>query len=193
MILFRFPRRQHHHIRLVQKRPLILLEVLIAFALVVLCVLPLIYPQVYILRSEREFVETIELDHAANLLYGNRLQKLYLNEIDWGEIEGEKPIPITEAMMSESGIKREFPYKGEYQFFIIKRKPPKPEDHLYLVRLIFSFTSTKKNKKLNKNGKESDESKKLTYAYDIFIEKRPKKIKEDEVKPDADADKESES
>lgn len=168
------------------KRPLVLLEVLIAFALVVLCVLPLIYPQVFILKSEREFVDTIELDHAVNLLYGNRLQKLYLKEIDWDEIEEERRIPITDAMMKESGILREFPYKGEYQFFIIKRKPPKPEDHLYLVRLIFSFTSTKKPKKVDNNSLVSDQSKKLTYAYDIFIERRPKKVKEEEeVKPDA--------
>lgn len=169
------------------KRPLVLLEVLIAFALVVLCVLPLIYPQVFILKSEREFIDTIELDYAVNLLYGNRLQKLYLNEIDWDEIEEERRIPITDAMMKESGITREFPFKGEYQFFIIKRKPPKPEDHLYLVRLIFSFTSPKKTKKVDKDGHVSDQSKKLTYAYDIFIERRPKKVKEEEeVKPDAD-------
>lgn len=164
--------------RIIVKRPLILLEVLIAFALVVLCVLPLIYPQVFILKSEREFVDTIELDHAVNLLYGNRLQKLYLNEIDWDEIEEERHIPITNAMIKESEITKKLPYKGEYQFFIIKRKPPRPEDRLYLVRLIFSFTSTsaKKTKTVNNEGQLSSEPvKKLTYGYDIFIERRPKK------------------
>jgi hypothetical protein len=166
-----------------RKRTLLLLEVLIAFALVVLCALPLIYPHVFILRSEREFVDTIELDHAANLLYANRLQKLYLNEIGWDEIEEERKVPITDTMMQESGITREFPFKGEYQFFIIKRKPPKPEDRLYLVRLILSFASTKKTKKSD-NELSSDQQKKLTYAYDIFIERRPKKVNDGEIKPE---------
>ncbi|MBA3815555.1 MAG: hypothetical protein H0X29_03375 [Parachlamydiaceae bacterium] len=178
------------------KRPLILLEVIIAFSLVALCVLPLIYPQVYILKSEREFIDTIELDHTANLLYGNRLQKLYLNEIAWDEIEEERRIPITAEMMKESGVNREFPFKGEYQFFITKRKPPKPEDHLYLVKLIFSFTSTKKAKTVNNSGEISTEPKKLTYAYDTFIERRPKKTKEDKDKEEIakpEADKENQS
>lgn len=169
-----------YHKKNFSKRPLILLEVMIAFALVVLCVLPLIYPQVFILKSERQFLDTIDLDHTVNLLYGNRLQKLYLNEIPWEEIESEKRISISKEMMQESGITSELPFKGEYQFFIIKRKPPKPEDHLYLARLIFSFTSTKNITKKVQIANES-EPKKLTYAYDIFIERRPKRINEEEV------------
>lgn len=167
---------------IIKKRPLTLMEVLIAFALVVMCLLPLIYPHVYILKSEREFVDTIELDHAVNLLYGNRLQKLYLNEIGWDQIEEEQRLPITEAMMKESGINREFPYNGEYQFSIIKRKPPKPDDTLYLVRLVFLFTSKNKTKKVLDSKEASERAKTLAYEYNLFIERRPKNIKEEEKK-----------
>lgn len=172
---------QCSYLKISKKRHLILLEVLIAFALVALCVLPLIYPQVFILKSEREFINTIDLDHTVNLLYANRLQKMYQNEIGLSEIEGGKPVSITEAHLQEIGYTKEFPYKGEYQFTILKRKPPPPEDRLYLVKLVFSFTQKKtfqaKNKELgDKKPKE------LTYEYEIFVERRPKQVKDGEVK-----------
>lgn len=169
--------------KMCKKRHLILLEVIIAFALVALCVLPMIYPQVFILKSEREFVDTIELDHVVNLLYADRLQKLYLNEIGWDEIEEGKRSEIPEILLQEIAHKRDFPFKGSYEFHIEKRKPPQPEDRIYLVKLSFRF----KPKKETKSSKADTESpskkiKELTYEYQIFIERRPKNTNSGQVK-----------
>lgn len=171
-------------LRVRRKRHVILLEVLIAFALVALCILPLIYPQVFIFKSEKGFIEAVELDHVVNLLYSDRLQKMYLNEIGWAEIEGEKPVPITEEMLREIGYKGEFPYKGQYQFSISKRKPPPPEDRLYLVQMNFAFAP--KNSPSGKQDSEKTKHDELTYSYLIFIERRPKHVKEGETEEKGD-------
>jgi hypothetical protein len=172
------------YIRGCRKRHVILLEVLIAFALVVLCVLPMIYPQVYIFKSEKGFIEAVELDHVVNLLYADRLQKMYLNEVGWSEIEEEKPVPISDEMLREIGYKGDFPYKGQYQFSISRRKPPPPEDRLYLVQLNFVF-SLKKPLSSKSDG-EKTKPEELTYSYLIFIERRPKHVKEGETEEKGD-------
>lgn len=163
------------------KRYLVLLEVIIAFALVALCVLPMIYPLVYILKSEREFIETIELDHIVNLLYGDTLQKLYLNQIGWSDIEEHKRFEIT-SLLQDIGYKGSFPFEGSYEFIIEKRKPPPPEDRIYLVKLIYTFTPKKTGKKPPADTDlEMQKPKTYIYEYKIFIERRPKHTKGGEV------------
>jgi hypothetical protein len=70
----------------VQRRHQSLLEVLIAFALIALCVLPLIYPHVAIYKAQNKFARKLELDHVVNLLYGKVLEKLYMNTIPWADL-----------------------------------------------------------------------------------------------------------
>src|SRR5690349_12587266 len=105
------------------KRPVVLLEVLIAFALVVLCALPLIYPHVFILKSEKAFVASIELDHAVNLLFANCLEKLYQNQIAWHQIESGKETTIESSLLEESGFNGYLPFNGTYKFVEEKHKP----------------------------------------------------------------------
>ncbi len=148
-------------------RPVVLLEVLIAFALVALCALPLIYPHVFILKSERQFVASVELDHLVNLIYADRLQKLYLKEISWAEIEGGKEISLDEGLYKQLGYEGELPFIGTYRFEDVKHKPRTPgEKTIYLFKLIFTFIPKKTDVK---NGKD-----KLRYNYDIVIERRQK-------------------
>ncbi len=149
-------------VRLREKRPIVLLEVLIAFALVVLCALPLIYPHMAIFKAEKKFIDTIELDHVVNLLYANRLEKLYLREIPWADIDGGKELTIDSQMIQESGWKRELPFNGHYKFLRKAYKPHKaPEEAVYLFKLIFAFTSKDKD------------SRPFAYEYEIVIERQP--------------------
>jgi len=151
--------KAHFH----QRRHIALLEVLICFALIALCILPLIYPHVAILKSEKDFVNTIELDHAVNLLYANVLQKLYLREISWADIENGKEIPIDENLLHASGVKKFLPFTGSYKFVEIKHKPPKqPEDSVYLYSLVFTFSPTLKK------------ALPYVYKYQIVIERKQK-------------------
>lgn len=148
------------------RRPIVLLEVLIAFALIALCILPLIYPHVFILRSERKFISTVELDHVVNLLYADRLQKLYQNEISWQEIENGNPTPITPSMIESAGYSGDLPFIGTYQFVKIRQKPKEPKDRAaYLFSLEFTFTA--------KTGEflEKGEDSKIVYKYQVPVER----------------------
>lgn len=153
-------RKQVHHI--LHRRHIVLLEVLISFALVALCALPLIYSQVMILRSEREFTQVVDLDHAVSLLFANHLQKLYLKEISWTDIQSKKEFPIDDLMLKESGVTRDLPFNGVYKFEEKMHKPPKQtEDVVYLYKLIYTFTP--------KYGKANP----YKYDYLVTIEYKP--------------------
>ncbi|HEV8052742.1 MAG TPA: type II secretion system protein [Parachlamydiaceae bacterium] len=150
------------------RRPIVLLEVLIAFALIALCILPLIYPHVFILRSEKKFISTVELDHTVNLLYADRLQKLYQNEISWQDIENGAPIPITPAMVEAAGVSGDFPFTGTYQFIKKRQKPKDPKDKsAYVFSLEFSFMM-KPGYFLEKDTKEEN---KFIYIYQVPVER----------------------
>lgn len=151
------------------RRPVILLEVLIAFALVALCVLPLIYPHVFILRSEKKFIATVELDHLVNHMFADILQKLYQNEIPWQDIESGREIPIDETWLEHLGYKQMLPFTGTYQFIKARQKPDKPaEVTAYLFRLEFTFTA-KPGFFLEKDLK--DDNPEISYNYQIAVER----------------------
>lgn len=145
-----------------------LLEVLIAFALIVLCALPLIYPHVFILRSEKKFVSSVELDHYVNLLFVDTLEKLYLNEISWAVIEGGKPQIIEDIgnhLMSDGNP---LPFDGTYQFVEERKKVSKEGEHsAHIFKLTYSFVP-KKGVFLEKAPE------KYTYVYRIVIERGAK-------------------
>lgn len=148
------------------KRPFALLEVMIAFALVALCALPLVYPHVAIFKAEKQFLNDIELDHFVSLLYADTLEKLYLNEISWSTIHEGKEMIIDFTIMQSFGSKKPLPFKGTYKFVEIKHKPPKPKDKgVYLFDLIYEFVPI-----ATKDGDES--VKPLKYPYKVMIEQR---------------------
>ena len=96
-----------------RKRPFLLLEVLIAFAIVVGCILPLIYPHVMMYKSKKQFEDDIQKNHMANLLYVDILEKLHRNEIAWREIEEKKEFSFEKGR-----------FRGSYKFEEEKHKPP---------------------------------------------------------------------
>lgn len=154
------------------RRPIALLEVLICFALVVLCFLPLIYPNVFILKKERESIALIDLDHAAALLYAQVLQKLYRNEIPWAAIETSLVIPVDAKLLEESGYSGELPYGGTFQFVEVRKKLP-PEDKpgeksAWLYRLVFTFSPKVEKTSALKEYQEPP----IHYEYEVAIEKR---------------------
>jgi hypothetical protein len=154
------------------KRPAILLEVLIAFTLIVLCILPLIYPHVFILRSEKKFISTVELDHHVNLLYADRLQKLFQNEIPWQDIENGLEIPIDSRLLESINYKGDLPFTGYYKFIKEKQNPRKEADKTaYIFHLLFVFTP-KPGYFLEQDQKEKNP--KIIYRYRVGIERNRK-------------------
>lgn len=154
--------------KLCKKRHILLLEVLIAFAIIVLCIFPLIYPHAAMAKSQREFIKKIELDHAVSLLFGQIYQDLQRNKIEWNDIEGKRKFEITPDELRTLNHGKSLPYKGYYYFEEILHKPKRQiqtEATAYLFRLIFKFqpqyeSKTKKSKKSAKN---------FEYKYKVFI------------------------
>lgn len=111
---------------------------------------------------------TVELDHLVNLLYADRLEKLYLNQIPWPEIQGGKELPIEESLLRQMGITGTIPYTGSYRFIEKRHKPPEAaEKTIYLFDLVFTFVE-------KKGFFPRKEEKTLTYTYNVMIERRQK-------------------
>ncbi len=132
-----------------RKHPFLLLEVLIAFAIVAVCILPLIWPHTYILRAQKEFLSEIALDHYVNTHFAEMTELLYKNEIPWEVIEEGRVVSF------ETGL----PYKGTFSFEEIKHKPKEEKPYMfYLFNLNYSFTL-----------KNDPEAAPLKYTYTLFI------------------------
>jgi hypothetical protein len=144
-----------------RRRPVLLLEVLIAFVLVVLCVIPLIYPHVYMVKLEKEFIGSIDADHVANALYAQLYEKLQKNEIPWDKLLDKTPVVVDDAVITEINNGRALPYKVSYQFEELNHKPKTPQPlSVYLFKVTYLF-----NPKIEK----SNEDKSLKYSYQVFI------------------------
>lgn len=133
------------------KRHAILLEVMIAFALVVLCALPLMYSQAYILNAEQDFVQKIKLDHAVNLLYADFYERLQRNEFPWESFVNKTVFPVDPSVLTTFNDGIPLPFTGSYHFEIKIHKPKKKNEPLTLnlLKLIFSFTSLNSSKTHN--------------------------------------------
>lgn len=158
------------------KRPFTLLEVLIAFLIIVLCVIPLISPHVTIYKDQLAFIERIELDHAVNELYGNIIEQLHRQQIPWETLTSDAKVHIDKNSLVTSGG-MPLSYEGYYKFSITKKKPDKEEKPftVYLFKLTFNLKSTLKSK-----------SKDITYVYDIFL---PRQLSGETPEPDENKDK----
>ena len=120
----------------IQRRHFLLLEVLIAFAFVVIAVLPLIYPHFYIYQQQHKFIEKIDLDIAVNEAYAVIMEQLYLNQISWDMIEQKQWMPINEQFWAKVKHHENSPFRGNFQLQIVASKENKEERYgNYLLQL----------------------------------------------------------
>lgn len=145
-----------------RKRMMLLLEAMIAFALVVLCALPLISPHVGMLKAQRKFVRKVDLDHAVNLLYASVLEQLYVNSLGWNEIF-QASFPISKEELQPLG------YEGSYNFNEVpprfKPRDPNAPYALYLVTLTFNFLPVE----LSQAPDDVKQKNTLKYRYEVFV------------------------
>lgn len=143
------------------KRPVLLLEVVIALMLVALCVVPLLAPQAYILYRQQRFLKEVDLDHLVNLLYADIVVRLYRNDIPWNNIIEGTEFQIDPDTLRRINFDQYLPYKGVYRFAIKRQKPQKKESPftIYLLNLDFYFTPTD----------VKSPSKVLKYHYEVFL------------------------
>lgn len=148
----------------IKKRHILLLEVLIAFAIIVLCIFPLIYPHAAMAKSQREFIKKIELDHVVTLLFSQVYQDLQTNRIPWSDIEGKRKFELLPETLKKLNDDRSLPFKGYYAFEPIIQKPKattSQETTAYLYHVVFKFYPQIASKEKKK--------KPLEYKYKIFI------------------------
>jgi len=105
-----------------QKRPALLLEVLIAAALIALAAIPIIASQAELVAKERQFIQEISLDAKVNLIYIALMQRMYEGKIGIADIEGGNTFPIDATLLEESGVKGNFPLESTYVFKVLKKK-----------------------------------------------------------------------
>lgn len=113
-----------------------LLEVMISFALVVLCALPLIYPHTFILRAQKEFIQEIELDHYVNIHYAELVESLYKNQVSWDVVSGKSTLPLKPPKL---------PYTGTLRFEEKKQKQDSdnPSYTVFLFEITYDFDKFK--------------------------------------------------
>jgi hypothetical protein len=146
-----------------QKRSFSMLEVMIAFVLILFCLAPLIYPNLAIFREQTRFVETIKIDHAVTLLHGDVLEKLHRREIPFESLtqKSEMQIPLFPEALKEAGLGATFPYDVTLTAQLVKMKGV--EKGLYtvaLTKLTYRFTE-----------KGSEKSSPMEFVYQIPVVK----------------------
>lgn len=141
-----------------------LIEVMIAFTLVVMCILPLVYPHVFMVKAQHQFTSKIELDNAVNLLYGDTVAALQMNRIPWNDIIDSRQIPINDEQLKTAGFEGKLPYQGSYQFSIHKKKSnSNGSETAYLLNLVYTFAPT------HIIDPEIKQKQSLNYRYQIFL------------------------
>ncbi len=136
-------------------RHFLLLEVMIAFALVALCVIPMLRPHLYMLTQEQDFLREVELDRVVGVLYCELLvEGFYRSTIPWRSIEEEETVVIDDDRVRALG------YKGFYTFAIEKEKGKISEGvySLFLISITYTLTP-------------SGGGAPLVYTYELFVQR----------------------
>lgn len=129
------------------KRPFLLLEVIISFTLVILCIIPLIAPHTFIAMQQRKFIRQIDLDHFINLFYADIVEKLYRGQIDWNTIVGASKNPIEDLRLDKILNQDGGKYTGSYWFEEIAKKPrDEAPRNFYVFRLHMLFETQQADK-----------------------------------------------
>lgn len=85
--------------KILGSRPFTLLEVLIAFLLIAVAVIPLLAPYPAMFKQQKQFIQELEVDRLANILFVDLLAKIHKNEIEpleggRGLVEAQVPLPF---------------------------------------------------------------------------------------------------
>lgn len=117
-----------------RRSPFLLLEVMIAFGILALSAIPLVYPHLYILKEERALILELEVDLAAQNLIVDMLTELHENRIPFRLIEEGGVFELTKEKVSKAGIPQEVVERA-FVRFDEKHKPKKPSSStLYHVK-----------------------------------------------------------
>lgn len=105
-----------------KKRSFLLIEVIIAFSLASICIIPLISQPIHLYRKESEHLEQMEKSRLANLAFTEVKEIFLRNEIPWDELPAKRqkskiyPLPDGELQLpgkKPKAFKRSFTLTGK--------------------------------------------------------------------------------
>lgn len=102
-----------------RRRNFLLLEVLIAFGLVALCIFPLVYSQFKVLTAEKELRRTLEKQKQSNELFVQFVERLYKGELTIDQLKENPKIEILREKSSGAILKVTF-NSSDYQLYYEK-------------------------------------------------------------------------
>lgn len=125
---------RHLHKAAVRRSPFLLLEVMIAFGILALSAIPLVYPHLMILKEERALIHELEMDFAAQNLIGDLLVELHENRVPFRLIEDAGAFELAKTKWVSVGIPEEA-LERAFVSFEEKHKPKEPSSStLYIVK-----------------------------------------------------------
>ena len=120
-----------------KKRPFILLEILIAVALVTLCAIPLIRNPVYFYKKEMKNLEELALLRLENEAVLEIKQKLFKNEIPWDEFSiRDKQETIARTLLPKTFIVKGFKQEEMTVFYRVWTRKEKPCENETICRTL---------------------------------------------------------
>ena len=109
----------------IKRSSFLLLEVMIAFSILAISAIPLIYPHLMILKEERALIDELNFDFYAKNLIGGLLVDLYENSVPFNVIEDRGTLEVTKEKMLNAKIP-EGSLERAYYTFEQKHKPKGP-------------------------------------------------------------------
>lgn len=124
-----------------KRRPFLLLEVLIALAIVSLCAIPLIAPNLWLIKAEKEFLQTIENDRIAHLIFLHVVENLYNNVYSWENLKNNEEIPF--SLESIPAIPENWPFEVTVRSKVAQSKTGLTDEHSFnLLEITITIKKT---------------------------------------------------
>lgn len=148
-----------------QKKPYLLLELLIAFTIVALCAVPFVRTPVNVFETEMRSLEKMTLQRQVELDFASVKEELYKNQIAWKILMREKAAAETHVSIITLSMGKDF--KRDYErtralYAKTVEEGRNNEEHA-LLTVHFSY------KRLPKRSKDS-----VSFHQEFFLTKIPK-------------------
>ncbi len=110
-----------------------LIEVLLAIAILSSAIVPLLAPQLWMVKEERQFLHEIQAANLSQEYLAYFLEKIYEHQISWEELISSQNIPFDAAFWADRGIA---PLKMSYSTSVnIKKLDEEDESGAFLINL----------------------------------------------------------
>lgn len=134
-----------------EKRPFLLLEVLISLALILVCIVPLVLRPLELFRSENRLLWEMERERLVDWTFSEIKEKLLKNEIPWKKLPSEKNQSVTFSLPDVTAFLPKGKQKKFHRTFSLKMKKEKEglKGEVYRmleVSIFFTPTLSKKEK-----------------------------------------------